>query len=76
MSSDLADPYGGTLPTGGEHSFVFTLDDVAGTATVPVYTSGSRAAATSLRGAGSIDTLLDAGYQLLHNANGWWSRRL
>ena len=61
MSSDLADPYGGTLPTGGEHSFVFTLDDVAGTATVPVYTSGSRAAATSLRGAGSIDTLLDAG---------------
>ena len=61
MSSDLADPYGGALPTGGEHSFVFTLDDVAGTATVPVYTSGSRAAATSLRGAGSIDTLLDAG---------------
>lgn len=61
MSSDLADPYGGTLPTGGEHSFIFTLDDLAGTATVPVYTSGSRAAATSLRGTGSIDTLLDAG---------------
>ena len=61
MSSDIEDPYGGTLPTGGEHSFVFTLDDIAGTATVPVYTSGSRAAATSLRGAGSIDTLLDAG---------------
>ena len=61
MSSDLTDPYGGALPTAGEHSFVFTLDDVAGTATVPVYTSGSRAAATSLRGAGSINTLLDAG---------------
>ena len=61
MSSNLTDKYGAVLDTGCEHSFIFTLDDVSGSTTVPVYVSGSRAVGTSLRGAGSVDTLLDAG---------------
>ena len=62
ISSDIGDPYGsgGTLATGLEYSYIFSLDDVSGSATVPVYVSGSRADATSFRGTGSIDTLLDA----------------
>jgi hypothetical protein len=62
LSSDIGDPYGsgGTLSTGLEYSYIFSLDDVSGSATVPVYVSGSRAAGTSFRGTGSIDTLLDA----------------
>jgi hypothetical protein len=62
ISSDIADPYGsgGTLAAGLEYSYIFSLDDVSGSATVPVYVSGSRAAATSFRGTGDIDTLLDA----------------
>ena len=62
ISSDIGDPYGsgGTLAAGLEYSYIFSLDDVSGSATVPVYVSGSRADATSFRGTGSIDTLLDA----------------
>lgn len=62
LSSDIDDPYGsgGTLDTGLEYSYIFSLDDITGSATVPVYVSGSRAAGTSFRGTGSIDTLLDA----------------
>ena len=62
ISSDIGDPYGsgGTLAAGLEYSYIFSLDDVSGSATVPVYVSGSRAAETSFRGTGSIDTLLDA----------------
>ena len=62
ISSDIGDPYGsgGTLAAGLEYSYIFSLDDVSGSATVPVYVSGSRADATSFRGTGDIDTLLDA----------------
>jgi len=63
LSSDLDDPYGsgGTLTgTGLEYSYIFSLDDVSGSAAVPVYVSGSRADGESFRGTGDIDTLLDA----------------
>jgi len=65
ISSDLGESVYGdgsaTPATGGEYSYIFTLDDIAGSTTAPVYTSGSRAAAGSLRGTGSVDTLLNAG---------------
>jgi len=64
LSSDLADPYGdgsASPGTGLEYSFIFTLDDVSGSAAAPVYLSGSRANADSLRGEGTVDTLLGAG---------------
>jgi hypothetical protein len=60
LSNDLSDFY--APDTGNtEASFVFTLDDISGSTTVPVYLSGSRAAGTSLRGTGSFSTLLNAG---------------
>jgi hypothetical protein len=60
LSSDIGDPYGsgGTLSAGLEYSYIFSLDDVRGSAAVPVYVSGSRAAGNSLRGTGDIDILL------------------
>lgn len=60
ISSAIGDPYGsgGTLTAGLEYSYIFSLDDVSGSATVPVYVSGSRAAGTSLRGTGPVDTTL------------------
>jgi len=64
ISSDIGDPYGsgGTLAAGLEYSYIFSLDDVSGSATVPVYVSGSRAEGESLRGVGSFTgSLLDAG---------------
>ena len=72
LSSDLADSVlygnGSTSPgTGLEYSFIFTLDDVSGSAAAPVYVSGSRAGdgsttlGTSYRGTGTVNVLLDAG---------------
>jgi hypothetical protein len=64
LSSDIADPYGdgsASPGTGLEYSFIFTLDDVSGSAAAPVYLSGSRADTTSFRGEGTVNTLLDAG---------------
>jgi hypothetical protein len=64
ISSNIEDPYGsgGTLAAGLEYSYIFSLDDVSGSATTPVYVSGSRADGESLRGIGSATgSLLDAG---------------
>jgi hypothetical protein len=65
ISSDLGESVYGdgsaTPATGGEYSYIFTLDDISGSTAAPVYVSGSRAAETSLRGTGSVDTLLNAG---------------
>lgn len=64
LSSDLDDPYGSGASdpgTGLEYSYIFTLDDVSGSAINPVYVSGSRAAGNSLRGTSTANTVLDAG---------------
>ena len=57
LSSDLASNY---VEAAGstQYSYIFSLDDVAGTAANPVYISGSRQAGTSLRGVGTFDTQL------------------
>jgi hypothetical protein len=63
LAKTIEDPYGSGASSPGsglEYSYIFSLDDVSGSATVPVYVSGSRADGESLRGTGDIDTLLDA----------------
>jgi len=60
LSSDLGDAYEAVASV-TEASFVFSLDNISGTAANPVYVAGSRAAATSFRGTGTYSTLLDAG---------------
>ena len=58
LSSNVTDAHIASATTKTEYSFIFTLDDMSGSSTAPVYVSGSRAAATSLRGASSFDTAL------------------
>ena len=58
LSSAVTDAHVASTTSETEYSFIFTLDDMSGSSTAPVYISGSRAAATSLRGASSFDTAL------------------
>jgi len=62
LSSQLANDYTATSGETG-YSFIFTLDDISGSTSAPVYVSGSRGVANdSLRGTGSFTTtLLDNG---------------
>lgn len=61
LSSDVTDAHVASSTDGTEYSFIFSLDDISGSVTAPVYVSGSRASARSLRGTSDFDTLLAAG---------------
>lgn len=58
LSSGLTDAHIASADDETEYSFIFTLDDIAGSSAAPVYVSGSRAASESLRGTDSFDTAL------------------
>ena len=47
---------------GTEYSFVFSLDDVSGSISSPVYVSGSRTSGTSLTATQDVEHLLDNGF--------------
>jgi hypothetical protein len=60
LSSALDDAHIASASQQTEYSFIFSLDDISGSTTAPVYVSGSRKSGESLRGTGDFDTLLAA----------------